>query len=139
MPAKAFQIHGFSNHYVPVQTAVAVAATAGITGDIQTLMNGGFLEVRLIDKPYLFLPLYRLPDPGAIRAFMATTATATTIVAAAGPGTGSPRDIWWITPPLTIDPYQNFTVRMQFDGSPAVGQAYDLAPHLEGFTRRPGQ
>lgn len=139
LPAKAFQIHGFALHYVPVQQAVGAVATASIVDDIARLMNGGFLEVRLIDKPYLFLPLHRIPDPGSIRAFMATTATATTIVAPAGPGTGSPRDIWWITPPLTIDPYQNFVARGQFDGSPAIGQTNDMALFLEGFTRRPGQ
>jgi hypothetical protein len=139
LPAKAFQIHGFSLHYVPLQQAVGAAATPSIFDDIQRLMNGGFFEIRLIDKPYLVLPLWKVPDPGAIRAMAATTATATTIISAAGPGTGSPRDIYWITPPLTIDPYQNFFLRTSFDGAPAIGQTNDMAFALEGFTRRPGQ
>ncbi len=139
LPAKAFQIHGFSLHYIALQQAVGGAQTPSIVDDTTILMNGGFIEVRLIDKPYFVLPLVRIPDPGTLRAMAATTATATTMVSSAGPGTGSPRDIYWITPPLTIDPYQNFTVRASWDGAPAIGQTNDLQLFLEGFTRRPGQ
>ena len=139
LPAKAFQIHGFSLHYIPLQQAVAAALTPTIVDDVARLVNGGFIEVRLIDKPYIVLPLNRVPDPGSLRGTLATTATATTMVSAAGPGTGSPRDIYWITPPLTLDPYQNFFVRASWDGAPLINQANDLQLFLEGFTRRPGQ
>jgi len=139
LPAKAFQIHGFSLHYIALQQAVAAALTPTIVDDVARLMNGGFMEVRLIDKPYIVLPLSRIPDPGALRGMVATTATATTMISATGPGTGSPRDIYWITPPLTIDPYQNFFVRSSYDGAPALNQTFDEQLFMEGFTRRPGQ
>ncbi len=137
-PTKAFQIHGFSIHYIPLQQAIGAAATPSIMDDIQRLMNGGFLEVKLIDKPYLEIPLSKIPDSGSLRGAVATTATATTMVGAAGPGTGSPRDIYWIKPPLTIDPYQNFAVRLAFDGTVALVQTFDVQFFLEGFSRRPG-
>src|SRR5574341_25959 len=139
IPTKAFQVHGFSLTIVPVQQAVGVAATAGIVDDVQRILYGGFLEFRLVDKPYLYLPLHKIPSTGAIRGAAATTAAATTIVSAPGGGPGAPRDIYWIGVPLTIDPYQNFSARMQFDGVVAVGQTYDLQLFLEGYMRRPGQ
>src|SRR5258708_9660437 len=57
IPTKALQVHGFTVTFIPLQQAVAVAATAGIPDDVQRLMYGGYLELRLVDKPYTYLPL----------------------------------------------------------------------------------
>jgi len=111
IPTKGFQVHGLSLTIIPVQQAVGVAATASIFDDVQRILYGAFLEFRLVDKPYLYLPLHKIPATGQIRGNVATTATAVTIVSAPGGGTGAPRDIYWIGVPLTIDPYQNFSAR----------------------------
>jgi hypothetical protein len=140
IPTKAFKIHGLSLTYVPLQQAVAGAATQSIPDDIQRLMFGGFLEFRIVDKPYLYLPLHKIPATGIYRGSVGGAYTAGNAVASAGgPGTGAPRDIYWLGVPLVLDPYQNFSARMQFDGSPAVIQTYDLQLFLEGYLRRPGQ
>ncbi|MGH7754439.1 MAG: hypothetical protein ACREN5_16665 [Gemmatimonadales bacterium] len=139
IPTKAFKIHGFSLTLIPLQQAIAAAATPSINDDMLRLVNGGFMEFRIVDKPYIYLPLHKIPATGILRGGVATTATATTMVAAGGTGTGAPRDIYWIGVPLTLDPYQNFSCRMQFDGTVALGQTFDLQLFLEGYMRRPGQ
>lgn len=139
IPTKSFLVRGFSMTLIPVQQAVSVAATASILDDICRICYGGFFEFRLIDKPYLYLPLSKLPSTGVIRGSVATTATNVTMVGGGGVGDGVPASIYWLTVPLLIEPYQNFSARMQFDGSPALGQSYDIQLFMEGIIRRPGQ
>lgn len=139
LPTKAFRIEGFGLHYVPLQQAIAAAATPSIPDDVQRMVNGGYLELRLVDKPYLYAPLPIIADPGVLRAMVATTATATTIVAGAGPGTGALRDGLWFRVPLTVDPYQNFSVTLRWDGVVVVTQTFDLLLFMFGLMRRPGQ
>jgi hypothetical protein len=146
IPTKAFKIHGFSLCFVPVQQAVSATALGGtgstpsIIDDMQRLMYGGFLEFRIVDKPYLYLPLHKIPATGILRGVAAFAATgALSAVSAGGPGTGAPRDIYWIGIPLVLDPYQNFSARLQFDGSPALNQTFDIQLFMEGYLRRPGQ
>lgn len=139
IPTKAFKLHGFSLTFIPLQQAVGAANTANIFDDICRFAYGGLLEFRIVDKPYIFLPLYKIPATGVIRGSVATTATATTIIGGDGTGTGSPRDIYWISVPLVLDPYQNFSARMQFDRTVALTQTFDVQLFLEGLMRRPGQ
>ena len=139
IPTKAYKIHGFSLTIVPQQQLIGGANTPNIVDDVLRLLYGGFMEFRIVDKPYIYLPLHKIPATGQLRGAVATTATATTMVSAPGGGTGAPRDIYWIGVPLTLDPYQNFSLRMQFDGSPALSQSYDLQFFFEGYMRRPGQ
>lgn len=140
IPTKAFKIHGFSMTLIPLQQAVAGAATQSIVDDVQRILFGGFLEFRIVDKPYLYLPLHKLPATGLVRTTAAGAFTAGNVaVAGGGAGTGAPRDIYWIGVPLVLDPYQNFSVRMQFDGSPALIQTFDIQIFMEGYLRRPGQ
>jgi hypothetical protein len=139
VPTKALQVHGFSMSFIPVQQAVAVAATAGIPDDVQRMIYGSYLELRLVDKPYLYLPTILIPSTGVLRGMAATTAAATTMVSAPGSGSGNPRDAWWTGVPLTIDPYQNFSATLTFDGVVAVGQTYDIYLFAHCYVRRPGQ
>lgn len=139
IPTKAMQIHGFSVDYIPVQQAVAGANTPSIVDDVQRLMYGGYFTLTLIDKPYLIVPNFLVPALGQVRGSVATTATAVTVLSAPGGGTGGVRDIFWIGVPLTVDPYQSFAVKMNFDGSPVVTQTYDINVTLHCYLRRPGQ
>src|SRR5713101_8413438 len=125
IPTKAFQVHGFSMTLIPLQQAVAVAGTQSILDDIQRILFGGFMEFFLIDKPYVVIPLHKLPATGIINGTAAGAFTAGNVaVGAGGAGTGSPRDIYWLGVPLTIDPYQSFRVRFQFDGVVALVQTF---------------
>lgn len=146
IPTKAFKIHGFSLCFIPVQQAASATALGGtgstlsIMDDMMRLMYGGFMEFRIVDKPYLYLPLHKVPATGVLRGtgFAAATGAAAAI-SGGGPGTGAPRDIYWIGIPLVLDPYQNFSMRLQFDGSPALNQTFDIQLFMEGYLRRPGQ
>lgn len=148
IPTKAFKIHGFSLCFIPVQQAASAtgvsgaASTPSILDDMMRLMYGGFMEFRIVDKPYLYLPLHKIPATGVLRgtAFAAgIPAGGIASVSAGGPGTGAPRDIYWIGIPLVLDPYQNFSLRLQFDGSPPTNMTWDIQIFLEGYLRRPGQ
>ncbi len=146
IPTKAFKIHGFSLCFIPVQQAVSATALGGtgstgsILDDMMRLAYGGFMEFRIVDKPYLYLPLHKIPGTGVFRGTGFAAATGAMVAeSAGGPGTGAPRDIYWIGIPLVLDPYQNFSMRLQFDGSPALNQTFDIQVFMEGYLRRPGQ
>ncbi len=148
IPTKAFKIHGFSLCFIPLQQAASAtgvsgtASTPSIMDDMMRLMYGGYMEFRIVDKPYLYLPLHKIPATGVLRgsAFASgIPAGGIAGVSAGGPGTGAPRDIYWIGIPLVLDPYQNFSMRLQFDGSPPLNMTWDIQVFLEGYLRRPGQ
>ena len=140
IPTKAFKIHGLSKCYIPLQQAVASAATQSILDDMQRLDYGGFLTFTIVDKPYLDIPLHKIPTTAIYAGSIGGAFTAGNVaVSAGGPGTGAPRDIYWLGVPLVLDPYQNFALRMQFDGSPSLIQTFDVQIFLEGYLRRPGQ
>lgn len=139
VPSKALSVRGFSVSFVPLQQAIAGAATPSIPDDVQRLTYGGFLTLTLLDKPYLRLPLILLPSTGVLRGLAATTANATTMISAPGSGSGNPRDSFWTGVPLTIDPYQTFNAEMGFDGTVALTQTFDIYLFLHCYVRRPGQ
>lgn len=151
IPTKAFKIHGFSLCFIPVQQAASATGVSGllstpsIMDDMMRLMYGGFMEFRIVDKPYLYLPLHKIPATGVLRGAVFAQAgngnNTPGLVGASGggPGTGAPRDIYWIGIPLVLDPYQNFSMRLQFDGSPPLNMTWDIQVFLEGYLRRPGQ
>lgn len=134
IPSKAFKIHGFSLNYIPLQQAVAGTATDDIVDDIQRLAYGGYMEFKILDKTYLYLPLDQIPGS----AYRGST-TGTNNVSAGGFGTGSPRDIYVLGIPLTLDPFQSFSITMYWDGTVALTQTFDLRLNVLGYLRRPGQ
>lgn len=134
IPSKAFKIHGFSLNYIPLQQAVAGAATDDIVDDIHRLAYGGYMEFKILDKTYLYLPLDQIPGSS----YRGAT-TATNNVGGGGFGTGSPRDIYVLGIPLTLDPFQSFSITMYWDGTVALTQTFDLRLNVLGYLRRPGQ
>ena len=129
-PAKAFQVWGISFTIVPLQNVPTAAATDNIPDDYSILVDGGYFQFTLVDRPFLYLPL-SLVDWHYFGGAAATTLNATTLM--------SPlkSDVFPIEPKLTVAPNQNFSARMQFDGSPAVTQSCDLVVCLHAFMRRP--
>src|SRR5260370_34835221 len=137
VPTKALQVHGFSMSIIPLQQAPTAAATINIADDVQRIIYGSYLELRLVDKPYLYLPSVLIPSTGVLRGMAATTANASTLISAPGSGSGNPRDAWWTGVPLTIDPYQNFSPPLTFDGTVAASQTYDIQLFAHCYVRRP--
>jgi len=139
IPDKQFLVQGISMTLIPLQQAVATAGTGSILDDQAKLIFGGFMEIYLGDKPYEVLGLDLLPGTGILRGAVATT-TATPFVMASGggSGSGSAADAYWLKIPLTIDPMQNFRVRMQWDGVVSLAQTFDIKLTLHGTMRRPG-
>ncbi len=134
VPSKAFEIHGISVDFIPLQQAVGVAATASIGDDTKRLIDGGVLTFQIVDKPYENLPL---PLVTKSRVSFSTTLNASTAVG--GIGGAGVEDYYWLRVPLVLEPYQNFSAWMQHDGSPPLVQTFDMLLTLHGFTRRPAQ
>lgn len=134
LSTKSIDVRGISVHLIPLQHAIAGAATPRIGDDKAILYEGGFLELKVADKQRLQLPLvlFKQLDPD----FSSTTATTTTIMSAAGVGAG----IYGLGDDAIVIPANvGFTVRMQFDGNPPIGQTFDIVTMLHGWQRRPKQ
>ncbi len=138
LPSKAFNLLGFSVCYVPLQQAVAQANTQSILDDQMRLAYGGYLIFNLLDKPYLYLPLCMIPGVGVFRGAMAGNFTAGN-TGASGGGPGNGVDAFWLGVPLTIDPYQQFSATLNWDGTVSLVQTFDIYLIMHGYVRRPAQ
>jgi len=135
VPTKRYTFIGMAINYIPVQQAFANALTPGICDDILRLKNGGYLEFRIVDKPLLYLPLNQVPESQPIAA-VSTTANNATII-----GTGViaaiPFPMYKFAIPITLNPYENFSFTLKFDGTQTTTQDYDIQVVLHAFMRRP--
>jgi hypothetical protein len=128
VPTKLWKIEGVSvgwRHGTPGDPANPT--------DRDELREGGYLHFRIVDKDIVYLPLVLIPDanPWVVAS---TTVTATTLLGGNGGG-GAPA--YRLRVPITINPYENFTVEMVFDGSPVIAHTLDIILALHGYMRRP--
>ena len=130
MPTKLFKFVGISIGYVNLTPGLATNAT-----DRENIRVGGYIRFRIVDKDILFLPLIALPEMNPYIA-ISTTANATTINSAAGGG-GLGVSMYKFPINVTLNPFENFAVLMDFDGTVTVTAAVDLYIILHGFMRRP--
>lgn len=134
LPTKAYKIYGLKMQYTGARVDFG-GTNPHLTGsDKQILALAGVVEFRIIDKPYLQIPLADIPEPVG----MAYTAGGTTNTGGYW-GTGNPRDCYWLGVPLVLEPFQNFQIVITFDGSPILNRAMDVQLELQGMIRRPGQ
>ncbi len=103
--------------------------------DREVLRGGGFLRYRIVDKDIIFLPLVLIPELNPWSA-VSTTATATTINGTAGGG-GQNVPMYKFPIPITLNPYENFTVTLEFDNSPPLNNTADIFVVLHSYMRRP--
>jgi len=130
VPTKMFKFVGISIGLVPwAKTASTNAA------DRELVMEGGYLQFRIVDKDILFLPLIAVPVINPIAA-MSTTANATSIMAS-NTGGGQGISMYKLPIPITLNPYENFTVQFVFDGTITLSNTLDMYCMLQGFQRRP--
>lgn len=131
VPTKMFKFVGISLAYIHVDEDAATNSQ-----DRDKLRNNGYLTFRIVDKDILFLPLIAIPELNPIVS-AATTATNTTINSVAGGG-GNNVPMYKFPIPITLNPYENFSVNLVFDGTTTtLTNTLDVALILQGYMRRP--
>lgn len=130
IPTKLFKAVGVS--WGILHSSVNSAANAV---DREVLRGGGYLQFRIVDKDILFAPLILVPELNPLVA-VSTTANATTINGTAGGG-GLGVPMYKFPIPITLNPYENFQVSLNFDNAPPLNATCDIFIVLHSYMRRP--
>lgn len=126
VPTKMFKIVG-------VSWAIfhANQNATNVSRDREILRGAAFLQFRIVDKDIIFLPLVTVPEMNPI-----ISTTANSVNATAGGG-GQNVPLYKFPIPITINPYENFTVALNLDNSPPIDQTADITLMLHAYMRRP--
>jgi len=135
VPTKLFKFVGVSIAIIHGVNDNDTAGTAANGYDRQSIMNGGYLQFRIVDKDILFLPLISLPELNPWNA-VSTTQTAQSVMGS-GSGGGIGQAMYAFPVPITLNPYENFSVTANFDATPVLTATADMYVILHGFMRRP--
>ena len=129
VPTKMFKVVGMSIAFVHNSYTAATNAD-----DRAKVKDGSYFQFRIVDKDILFLPTIFIPE---INPFISvsTTVTATTINSAASGG-GSTA-MYKFPIPITINPYENFSLSLKIDGTVTVTNTMDVYVVMHAFMRRP--
>lgn len=130
VPTKLFKFVGITLAYV--------FGTEGLTTnpvDRDKVRTGGYLQFRIVDKDLLFLPLVAIPEANPIVG-VSTTANASTMVAQAGGG-GYGVPMYKLPIPITLNPYENFSLTLNFPTLSTTTTVMDIYVILQGYMRRP--
>ena len=130
VPTKMFKIVGVSLGFIHSDTTAAT-----IADDRAEVRDGGYLQFRIVDKDIIFLPLIAIPEVNPIIS-VATTATTTNVNSMAGGG-GQNVPMYKFPIPITINPYENFSVSLKVDGTVAIVATMDIYLILHAYMRRP--
>jgi len=132
VPSKMFKFVGVS---LAIVHATRQLITNGADRDL--IMDGGALQIRIIDKDLLFLPLLNFPLLNPTAAASTTLNASTMFVNAYGGGAGVP--MYKLPINITLNPYENFLCAVAFDtvASLVLTTTADLCLYLQGFQRRP--
>jgi len=130
VPTKMFKFVGITLAYVFGTESLATNGT-----DRDKVRGGGYLQFRIVDKDLLFIPLIALPEANPIVA-AATTANATTLMPQAGGG-GFGVPMYKLPIPITLNPYENFTLTLNWPTLTTVTTTLDVYIILQGYMRRP--
>lgn len=128
VPAKMFKFHGISIGFVHIDNTLSTNVNDRIK-----IRDGSYLEFTIVDKTILQVPLLLIPESNFISS-VATTATATSISAAVG-GSGVP--YYKLGIPITLNPFENFSVTIKTDGTVLVTGSTDVYLFMHGLMRRP--
>lgn len=130
VPTKMFKFMGITLAYCHLTEGLATN-----NQDRDRIRNGGYLNFRIVDKDLLFLPLVAIPESNPF-VVAATTANVTTIAGQAGGG-GYGVPMYKFPIPITLNPYENFSVTINFPVAITVTSAVDVMVLLQGYMRRP--
>lgn len=126
VPTKMFKIVGCSVGFLH-----ADQNATNVTRDREIIRGGSYLQFRIVDKDIIFLPTVTIPEMNPVVATTANSANGT----AGGGGQNVP--MYKFPIPITINPYENFTVQLNLDNSPPVSQTLDIYLMLHAYMRRP--
>lgn len=128
VPTKLYKFVGINIAFVHSSKSAATNAA-----DRALVRDGGYIRLRIVDKDLLILPLLCIPELNPISA-VSTTATASTIFGEVGGGRAS---MYKFPVPITLQPYETFTVALEFDGTSTLSNTLDLYMVLQAYMRRP--
>lgn len=126
VPTKMFKIVGVSVAFLH-----ANQNDGNVTRDREIIRGGSFLQFRIVDKDIIFLPLVTIPEMNPVVATTGNNVNGT----AGGGGQNVP--MYKFPIPITINPYENFTIQMTSDNSPPISQTMDIYMMLHAYMRRP--
>lgn len=126
VPTKMFKIVGVSVGFLH-----ANQNDGNVTRDREIIRGGSFLQFRIVDKDIIFLPLITIPEMNPV-----VSTTGNNVNGTAGGG-GQNVPMYKFPIPITINPYENFTVQMTSDNSPPISQTMDIYMMLHAYMRRP--
>ena len=126
VPTKMFKVVGCS-----IGMLSANQNLTNVTRDREILRGGSYLQFRIVDKDIIFLPMITIPEMNPV-----VTATANSVNGTAGGG-GQNVPMYKFPIPITINPYENFTVQLNVDNSPPIDQTMDIYLMLHAYMRRP--
>lgn len=135
VPTKLFQFVGVSVNFIPLQQATTVAGTTSIADDIMRLKAGGYLVFTIIDKPIFQCPLIAIPEGNPFVAVSTTQNAVTTFATGAQGNAIIP--MWKFAIPITLQPFEQFSLTLNWDGTVTTVQTFDILVMLHGFMRRP--
>ncbi len=128
VPTKLFKFVGISIGFVQVPT---LAATPTHEYDRELVIQGGYMQFKIVDKDILYSPLINLP---VLNPIASTTSNATN---AWSPGGGQGNAMYKLPIPITLNPYENFQVNLFWPSTTTLTTTLDLYVFLHGFMRRP--
>jgi len=126
VPTKMFKIVGCSIGFLS-----ANQNSTNVTRDREIIRGGSYLQFRIVDKDIIFLPTVTIPEMNPV-----VSTTANSVNGTAGGG-GQNVPMYKFPIPITINPYENFTVQLNLDNSPPIDQTMDIYLMLHAYMRRP--
>ncbi len=128
VPTKLYKFIGISLAFVHV-----TRNAAGNPADRTLIQDGGYLQFRIVDKDILYLPLIAIPVLNPI------TAMTTNAGISADGGGGSGVAMYKFPVPITLNPYENFSLTANFTtaASLVLANTIDMYVVLHSFMRRP--
>lgn len=126
VPTKMFKVVGCS-----IGMLSANQNSTNVTRDREIIRGGSYLQFRIVDKDIIFLPLVTIPEMNPV-----VSSTANSVNGTAGGG-GQNVPMYKFPIPITINPYENFTVQLNVDNSPPIDQTMDIYLMLHAYMRRP--
>jgi hypothetical protein len=135
VPTKLFQFVGVAVNFIPLQQAYTASGTAAINDDIMRLKAAGYMEFKIIDKPVFQCPLIAIPEGNPFTSVATTLTTASSFTTGASGNSVIP--MWKFAIPITLQPFEQFSLNLNFDGTVTTIQTFDIMVMLHGFMRRP--
>ena len=130
VPTKLYKFVGISIGYVHNTLTLATNSD-----DRTKIRDNSVLHFKIVDKDILYLPMIAIPEVNPIVS-VATTLNATSITACA-PGGGLASAMYRFPLAITLNPFENFAVSIDFDGTQTVTATLDVYCILHAFMRRP--